>query len=60
MKTLEGKKVEIPRYNKDLKTWHCPRCGRKIDIYDESHSYYYNNCDCGCAVATKNYMEENV
>lgn len=58
MKTPKGRNVETPRYNKDLKTWHCPQCGKQIDIYSEEDSYWYVECECGCPVANRNLMEE--
>lgn len=58
MKTKEGRFVENPRYKKDTKTWHCPECGKQIDIYNEDESYWYVTCECGCPSANWNLLED--
>ena len=58
MITKEGKRVETPKYKRDTRTWHCPNCGKEVNIWLEEPSYYYLMCDCGCPVANKNLMEE--
>ena len=58
--TINGKKVKTPNYklidNKMI--YLCPECKKMVDMYNEDKSYYYTECECGCLVANKNYLEE--
>jgi hypothetical protein len=55
---VNNKIVQMPKYDKATNKWLCPSCRQEVDIYNEDNSYYWNECECGCLVATRNYMEE--